>query len=322
MAASATARAASPQAATAVPRLSHVFLIMEENNGFHDVIGNKAAPNLNYLASTFGVETHYFGVSPCCSESNYVQLLGGTSYPSVNSDDAYWKNVVAGQPSLITQLDHAGVSWKAYLQSLPYAGFSSFYGLAAKGGQAWAVGEYLNRAFQDRALVEAWNGHAWSIADVRQPGSQRDMMFGASAVSPPAGDVWTAGEADSPAGGGQPFIVSFASGHGGTAASATGWTASALPKLPDGANWSNLYGIAVAGGSAWADGTYVDPATDNNNALMLRESGGTWSVVDVPNPGSGSNLPGALANIGGHLWLSGVYDDGAAGSRWSRPANS
>src|SRR5271165_2569596 len=79
----------APKAAAA-PRLSHVFLIMEENNGFHDVIGNKAAPNLNYLAKTFGLETDYFGVSPCCSESNYVGLLGGSTY-NVTSDDAYWK---------------------------------------------------------------------------------------------------------------------------------------------------------------------------------------------------------------------------------------
>lgn len=43
---------------------------MEENNGFQDIIGNKAAPNLNYLANTFGLETNYFGVSPCRSESN------------------------------------------------------------------------------------------------------------------------------------------------------------------------------------------------------------------------------------------------------------
>ena len=71
--------ASSKAAQAAAPRLSHVFLIMEENNGFHDVIGNKAAPNLNYLAKTFGLETGYFGVSPCCSESNYVGLLGGSS---------------------------------------------------------------------------------------------------------------------------------------------------------------------------------------------------------------------------------------------------
>ncbi|HEV2242303.1 MAG TPA: alkaline phosphatase family protein [Streptosporangiaceae bacterium] len=109
---------ASASPAPSVPRLAHVFVIMEENNGFHDIIGNRAAPNLNYLARTFGLETDYFGVSPCCSESNYVGLLGGNTF-GVNSDDAYWKNRVAA-PSLISQLDHAGISWKAYLQALPH----------------------------------------------------------------------------------------------------------------------------------------------------------------------------------------------------------
>jgi hypothetical protein len=46
--AQATPALAAPTAAgpgAAVPRLDHVFLIMEENNGFHDVIGDPAAPN-------------------------------------------------------------------------------------------------------------------------------------------------------------------------------------------------------------------------------------------------------------------------------------
>ena len=51
--AGATSAAAQPSAA-AVPHLNHVFVIVEENNGFHDVIGNPAAPNLNALARTFG----------------------------------------------------------------------------------------------------------------------------------------------------------------------------------------------------------------------------------------------------------------------------
>jgi hypothetical protein len=682
---------------------------MEENNGFQDIIGNKAAPNLNYLANTFGLEANYFGVSPCCSESNYVQLLGGTSFANVNSDDAYWKNTVTNAPTLITQLDSANVSWKAYLQSLPYAGyqgicypakcngapdsdplyvskhdgiqnftadqnaadwarqvpigqlrqdlrsnnvpqfgyvvpdechdmhgdppycldsgnegdpqnqhlvsvgdayvgqfvsaitqasfwgagnnaiiitfdegddssgccdanpgagqvativvtshgprhvtdntatnhystlatieqalglpclndacdtanvqplsplvqvtgsaaiatiiqpqlnwptptpsqppeplgetppapgaagwsvdqaqqlgssdnslgpiagssptdiwavgdylpdatnsnqdatltfaehydgtawtvvrtpntgvnFNSFYGLAAKDGYAWAVGEYLNGAYQDRALIEVWNPQArsWSIADNPQPGSRRDMLFGASAtaandtwvvgdqegangifetlaehwdgsrwtvtstpdpgaagnhlyavdaVSPddvwavgesltgtqgeplvehwdgnswavvsapgvsgsdvvldgvtvaPSGDVWAAGEADSPAGGGQPLIMHLVPGQG--------WQVPALPALPHGANWSNLYGVAIDGsGNVWADGTYVDPKTDNNNELVLRDDNGTWKLATVPQPGSGSNIPSGLTSIAGHLWLAGMYDDG------------
>src|SRR5215469_10285450 len=66
---------ASAAPSAPVPRLAHVFVIVEENNGFHDIIGNRAAPNLNYMARTFGLETDYFGVSPCCSETNYVGLL-------------------------------------------------------------------------------------------------------------------------------------------------------------------------------------------------------------------------------------------------------
>jgi len=691
-------------AAAPVPRLDHVFVIMEENNGFHDVIGNKAAPNLNYLAKTFGLETRYFGVSPCCSEANYVGLLGGSTF-TVNSDDAYWKNRVAA-PSLISQLDHAGISWKAYLQALPYPGyegicypakcngapdsdplyvskhdtiqnfttshnahdwshqvpigelardlragrvprfgyvipdechdmhgdppycldsgnifdpqnqhlvavgdeylgqlvseitharfwakgnnaivvtfdegdnsagccdavpgagqvativitshgprgvkdaspanhysllstiqhtfglgclqftcdtkhvqpigkllaitgskaiatsprpeliwptptpgrppeprsmtkaapsaggwtvqrtqllgtsdnsvgavagsspddvwavgdflpdaphsnqdatlsfaehyngtkwtvvrtpnlgpnFNSFYGAAASQGWAWAVGERLNARYQDRALVEVWNGRKWSVADVPQPGPVRDMMFGASALSPsdvwvvgdqegrdqvfetlaehwdgrtwsvtrtpdpgrsgdhlyavdaaspdniwavgqklgsrvpdqglvehwngrrwhivplPAsrsanvlldgvtvagGQVWAVGEADMPDGG-RPLIEHYSGGK---------WTIASLPAVPDGSNWANLYGVAVAGGSAWAVGTYVDPVTDNNNILLLRGQGDTWTLATAPDPGSGSNLPGGLTAVGGRLWMGGIYDNGGS----------
>jgi len=688
-----------------MPKLDHVFVIMEENNGFNDVIGNPAAPNLNYLASTFGLETNYFGVSPCCSEANYVGLLGGNTF-NVASDDAYWKNRVDA-PSLISQLDHAGVSWKAYLQALPHpnyegicypekcngapdsdplyvskhdgiqnfttswnsadwsrqvpigqlqadltsgdvpqfnyvipdechdmhgdppycldsgnigdpqnqhlvsvgdaylghlvgeitnapfwatgnnaivvtfdegddtagccdanpgagqvativvtshgprgvtdnapanhystlssiqqtfglgclqftcdtanvqpmtplfavtgsaaiatkqlpeqtwptptptpveptsmsvstaksggwtvqkaqlygtndnsvgavagssptdvwavgdylpdtatsnqdatlgfaehfdgkkwtvvptpntgVNFNSFYGAAASQGQAWAVGEYLNSNYQDRALLEHWDGSQWSIANNPQPGSQRDMLFGASALSPSdvwvvgdqegangkfetlaehwdgsswtvvstpdpgsagnhlyavdavssddvwaagmtlngdspdqalvehwdgqrwsvvaapvaasadlvmltgisatASQVWVDGEADSPTGGGQPFIAGYQNGA---------WTIPQLPTIPDGANWTNLWGIQVAGGSVWAVGTYVDPATDNNNSLVLEGTNGTWTTNNAPNPGSGSNILGGITNVDGQLWAAGVYDNGGS----------
>jgi hypothetical protein len=705
---SAAGATAAAVTAPAAPRLDHVFLIMEENNGFRDVIGNKAAPNLNYLAKTFGLETDYFGVSPDSSESNYVGILGGSTY-NVTSDDAYWKNTI-NAPSLITQLDQAGVSWKAYLQALPYPGyegicypakcngapdsdllyvskhdaiqnfttswntadwsrqvpitelsadlasgdvprfgyivpdechdmhgdppycldsgnlgdpqqqhldsvgdaylgqlvaeithakfwaqgnnaivitydngdtsagccdanpgggpiatvvvtshgprgvkdaqpanhystlasiehafglgclkftcdtknvtpisglltvtgskaiatavqpqltwptptpsqpkeplsftkattsaagwtvqktqllgtsdnslgpvagsspadvwavgdylpdaaasnqdatlsfaehyngkawtvvrtpnagpnFSSFYGLAATGGEAWAVGEHLNAAYQDRGLVEVWNGHSWSIADTPQPGSLRDMFFGAAALSandvwvvgdqegadgifetlaehwdgsswtvvptpdpgwagnhlyamdavspddvwavgqeltgstpdqplvehwngtcwsvvslpgvPSSnvlldgitaardGQVWAVGEADSPAGGGQPLIEHHAPGQG--------WQVQTLPAVPGKANWANLYGVAASGGTVYAVGTYVDPATDNNNALVLSSvNGGPWTVAGAPDPGSGSNIPGGITEIGGQFWLAGIYDDGGS----------
>lgn len=57
-------------------------------------------------------------------------------------------------------------------------------------------------------------------------------------------------------------------------------------------------------------GTNVDPATDNSAVLLLKETGGTWSLVGVPNPGGagGSDIAGGIANIAGKLWLAGTYN--------------
>src|SRR5215471_2651458 len=112
--------AASAPSASSIPKYDHIFVIVEENHGFTDVIGNPAAPNLNALAGRFGLATNYFGVMHP-SEPNYVALLGGNSF-GIASDDPYFINTVQ-QPSLVSQLDQAGISWKAYLQALPYAGY-------------------------------------------------------------------------------------------------------------------------------------------------------------------------------------------------------
>ena len=111
---------ASALSAQAPGHYDHVFVIVEENHGYTDVIGNPAAPNLNALASQYGIATNYYGVTHP-SEPNYVALLGGSTF-GVNNDNAYYVNRVAA-PSLISELDHAGISWKAYLQGLPHPGY-------------------------------------------------------------------------------------------------------------------------------------------------------------------------------------------------------
>jgi hypothetical protein len=115
---------AAPAVASSHPakvgHYNHIFVIIEENHSFTDVIGNPAAPNLNALASTYGVATNYFGVTHP-SEPNYVALLGGSPF-KIQDDNPYYVNRIAA-PSLISQLDHAGISWKAYLQSLPHPGY-------------------------------------------------------------------------------------------------------------------------------------------------------------------------------------------------------
>jgi hypothetical protein len=75
---------------------------------------------------------------------------------------------------------------------------------------------------------------------------------------------------------------------------------------------ANLYGIARAGGSVWAVGTFVDPTTDNNEILILRGTGNHWTVDPGPNPGSGSSIFGGLTAIDGQLWAAGTFDDGGS----------
>ncbi len=118
--------AASPAAAGASAErvrsghYDHVYVIVEENHGFSDVIGNPAAPNLNRLADRYGLATKYYGVTHP-SEPNYVALLGGSTF-GVTNDNPYYLNRV-NQPSLVTQLDRRRIGWKAYLQGLPQPGY-------------------------------------------------------------------------------------------------------------------------------------------------------------------------------------------------------
>jgi hypothetical protein len=98
----------------------HVIVVMMENHGYSDIIGNPAAPNVNALAKNYGLATNYYGISHP-SEPNYVGFLGGSTY-GVANDNPYYVNRV-DQPSLVSQLDQAGISWKAYLQGSPHAGY-------------------------------------------------------------------------------------------------------------------------------------------------------------------------------------------------------
>jgi hypothetical protein len=106
-----------------MPRYDHVFLIIEENHGLSQIIGNPAAPNLNALARQYGLATDDTAVAHP-SAPNYVAMLGGSTF-DVTSDDPYWEFHVS-DPSLMSQLEAAGESWKGYYQNMPYPGYRAY----------------------------------------------------------------------------------------------------------------------------------------------------------------------------------------------------
>ena len=108
------------QAAT-VSHYDHIFVIIEENHEFKQIIGNRYAPNINTYAATYGLATNYDAVTHP-SAPNYVALVGG-SYFGIQDDNG-WQTHKLDQSDLTSQIDTAGLTWKGYFQSMPHAGFT------------------------------------------------------------------------------------------------------------------------------------------------------------------------------------------------------
>ncbi|MEQ4520996.1 alkaline phosphatase family protein [Pseudarthrobacter sp. B907] len=132
----------------------HVFVIMMENHGYDQVIGNTAdAPYINTLAQRYNTATNYHGVTHP-SLPNYLATISGSSQ-GIWDDCKAGANVTcapeefvpgSGDPgatglltqeqvasasatphmfsgkTIVDQLENKGLSWKAYMESLPSAG--------------------------------------------------------------------------------------------------------------------------------------------------------------------------------------------------------
>jgi hypothetical protein len=107
------------------PRYDHVFLLIMENEGFKQVIGNQFAPIINALAQNYGLATNYSGVGDP-SEPNYVAMLGGDTF-GITSDDPYWfPGQTVNAANLMSQLEGASKTWRGYFQSMPYPGYRGY----------------------------------------------------------------------------------------------------------------------------------------------------------------------------------------------------
>jgi phosphatidylinositol-3-phosphatase len=71
-----------------IPHLDHVFVIMMENHGYQQIIGNPNEPYLNNLIKSGKVNlaTNYFAVGHP-SLTNYLEIVGGSNF-GVRSDNA------------------------------------------------------------------------------------------------------------------------------------------------------------------------------------------------------------------------------------------
>jgi hypothetical protein len=112
----------------AARRRAPLALVVEENHSYDQIIGSARAPRINGLATTGVLFTDYYAITHP-SLPNYLALLSGDTL-GITSDCT---TCSVDAPNLATQMQSAGVSWRAYMQGLPSpCSNASFAGAYAK----------------------------------------------------------------------------------------------------------------------------------------------------------------------------------------------
>jgi acid phosphatase len=109
---------------------TQVFLLVEENHSYSEVIGNSSMPYLNSLATQYGLATQYFADSHP-SIGNYFMLTTGKIE---TTDDAFTGTV--SDDNIVRELVQANRTWRSYAESLPNPGYT--------GGDAYPYVQHHN----------------------------------------------------------------------------------------------------------------------------------------------------------------------------------
>jgi hypothetical protein len=100
------------------PAPKHIFVIMLENHSKSSVIDDANAPFITELAHTTAMASNYYGVTHP-SEPNYVAAISGSNW-FVNNDSPANR---FDHTNLVDQLEANGLTWGAYMESMPSAGY-------------------------------------------------------------------------------------------------------------------------------------------------------------------------------------------------------
>lgn len=103
--------------------LQTVFIILMENHSWSTIKGSKSAPYINNTLAPAGGHAEQYFTPPKLhpSEPNYIWLEAGDNL-GITTDDDPGKNHKPTTDHLSTQLDKAGVSWKAYAENISGTG--------------------------------------------------------------------------------------------------------------------------------------------------------------------------------------------------------
>jgi len=102
------------------PSFGHVFVLVEENHNYGDVIASPSIPYLNSLAGQYGLATNYFA-NAHPSIPDYFMLTTGETLTFI---DAATPDVFpVSDDNVVRELIAASKTWKSYAEDLPSIGY-------------------------------------------------------------------------------------------------------------------------------------------------------------------------------------------------------
>ncbi len=288
--------------------------------GSYFTSGGPSAPNVQQPLALHWNGSQWQSVavpSPAASSYEYLSAVAAVSSHdvwAVGSDSA-------GNTSLIEHWN--GTAWKIVAAPTAVNG-GALTGLAAvASGDVWAVGTGPGALRQGGgcgvaggAEIEHWDGTRWSevaaptITSGGGTQGQSAPYSLASVAASSAHDVWAVGSVTAYlsdlSGAYSPVILHW---------DGTSWTAA---QSPSALTAEGLVGVAAtASGSVWSVGQYEGrngPAA----SLIAQESGGAWSLVPSPSPGTLANsLAGVAAITPNDAWAVGSSADGTLTEHWN-----
>jgi hypothetical protein len=169
------------------------------------------------------------------------------------------------------------------------------------GGDAWAVGYSHGNGGTNvgaKALIDSWNGSAWSTASLPTTPGNTALLAAVSASS--ATDAWAVGHTQVNKGSFEPLGLHW----NGSAWSVSSGLTSAL---------GSGLGVGVADISstdAYAIG-YDNGSDDGQFAELAQWNGTAWSSVTLPQPANALSvaLNAISANGPDDVWIVGTYED-------------
>jgi hypothetical protein len=123
-----------------LPRLDHAFVIMMENHGYSQIIGNANAPFVNGYARSANLATNYFAVGHP-SLTNYLEIFGGSNFGVTSDNYPNWHHG-PNDPNLVNPIAGTGMDAATPADIAPFnvAIPSAYYSGASIGDQLVASG--------------------------------------------------------------------------------------------------------------------------------------------------------------------------------------